>query len=47
MIPANKTGHGNLDRNEKLRVCAYCRVSTNSLEQENSFESQINIIKKK
>ncbi|WP_242652577.1 recombinase family protein [Desulfofarcimen acetoxidans] len=30
-----------LPQNAKKRACAYCRVSTDSKEQENSYESQI------
>jgi len=33
---------GGKNRQEKLRVCAYCRVSTDADEQENSLENQIN-----
>ena len=33
-----------LAHNAKKRACAYCRVSTDSKEQENSYESQIAII---
>ena len=29
----------------KKRVCAYCRVSTDSREQHNSFEAQMNYYK--
>ena len=38
---------GRIDRktgnvyNERLRVCAYCRVSTDSEEQKNSYDSQL------
>lgn len=34
----DKTGH--LVK-PKLRVCAYCRVSTNDLDQQNSYEFQV------
>ena len=30
-----------LAQNAKKKACAYCRVSTDSKEQENSYESQI------
>ena len=30
-----------VDRDKKLRVCAYCRVSTSAEEQENSLENQM------
>lgn len=32
---------------DRLRVCAYCRVSTGDEEQINSYESQKNIMMKK
>lgn len=32
---------GNREQKRKLRVCAYCRVSTDADEQENSLENQI------
>ena len=32
---------GNREQKKKLRVCAYCRVSTDADEQENSLENQI------
>ena len=32
---------------EKLRVAAYCRVSTDSDEQETSFETQVEVYEKK
>ena len=44
---------GRIDRktgniyNERLRVCAYCRVSTDSEEQKNSYESQLKYYKEK
>lgn len=31
-----------LPENSKRRVCAYCRVSTDNVAQESSFESQVN-----
>ncbi len=44
-----KASKGNLRNNKnpghKLRVCAYCRVSTNSNEQHDSFISQVNYYK--
>ena len=30
-----------LPKNSKRRVCAYCRVSTDNVAQESSFESQV------
>lgn len=36
---------GGKNRQEKLRVCAYCQVSTDAEEQENSLENQINYYK--
>lgn len=44
---------GRIDRktgnvfNERLRVCAYCRVSTDSEEQKNSYDSQLKYYKEK
>ena len=32
---------GNGRQKKKLKVCAYCRVSTDADEQENSLENQI------
>ena len=32
---------GNSRQKRKLKVCAYCRVSTDADEQENSLENQI------
>ena len=32
---------GRQEQEKKLRVCAYCRVSTDADEQENSLENQI------
>ena len=44
-----KASKGNLRNNKnpghKLRVCAYCRVSTNTDEQHDSFTSQVNYYK--
>ena len=44
-----KASKGNLRNNKnpghKLRVCAYCRVSTNTNEQHDSFTSQVNYYK--
>ena len=44
MIPASKRAgnRGAEDASSKLRVAAYCRVSTDSEEQETSYEAQIN-----
>jgi len=38
-IPAKTTVE--LKNNKKERVCAYCRVSTDSDEQEHSYEHQV------
>ena len=52
-IQVIKKKEGRIDRtngiviNTRLRVTAYCRVSTGDEEQLNSYESQKNIIKKK
>ena len=42
MIPA-KTRRGNIEKEEKpkLRVAAYCRVSTDTDEQATSYEAQV------
>ena len=39
VIPARRNAHGS-DKPRKLRVCAYCRVSTGSEEQASSYEMQ-------
>ena len=39
VIPARRNAHGS-DNPRKLRVCAYCRVSTGSEEQASSYEMQ-------
>ena len=45
VIPARKTAKGvPLASQQKLRVAAYCRVSTDSDEQATSYDAQINII---
>lgn len=44
VIPAKKRAHqaaGTSDRPVKLRVAAYCRVSTDMEEQESSYEAQV------
>ena len=44
VIPANKkrrsNGKGSAQEEQKLRVAAYCRVSSEKEEQENSFEQE-------
>ena len=40
-IPANPTLGDLRKRKRKLRVAAYCRVSTEEEEQQNSFEVQV------
>lgn len=43
LIPANKIATGNVSSEKpKIRVAAYCRVSTEQDEQLNSFENQVN-----
>lgn len=43
VIPARKSlGTSSTEEKPKLRVAAYCRVSTDSEEQAESFESQVN-----
>lgn len=37
---------GNSRQKRKLKVCAYCRVSTDADEQENSLETRSGIMKK-
>ena len=41
-IPANPLLGDLRKRKKKLRVAAYCRVSTEEEEQQNSFEVQVN-----
>ena len=41
-IPANPALRDFRKRKQKLRVAAYCRVSTEEEEQQNSFEVQVN-----
>ena len=41
VIPANPTLLQNQTQKRKLRVAAYCRVSTEEEEQQNSFEVQV------
>ena len=40
-IPANPVFHNVRKTRRRLRVAAYCRVSTEEEEQQNSFEVQI------
>lgn len=42
VIPANPMLADLRKRKHKLRVAAYCRVSTEEEEQQNSFEVQVN-----
>lgn len=43
MIPATKKVNSeNSDNYHQLRVAAYCRVSTEQEEQQNSYQTQIN-----
>ena len=37
-----ETNSSNINENSKLRVCAYCRVSSSREEQLNSFDAQVN-----
>lgn len=42
MIPANKQANSDVkDKYHQLRVAAYCRVSTEQEEQQNSYQVQI------
>ena len=40
VIPAKEETAQELEKKKNLRVAAYCRVSTNSEEQLNSYENQ-------
>ena len=40
VIPAKEESAQELEKKKNLRVAAYCRVSTNSEEQLNSYENQ-------
>lgn len=41
MIPANKQTFGSMNMTKRLNVAAYCRVSTDQEEQQNSYKVQI------
>ena len=41
MIPANKQTFGSMNMTKRLNVAAYCRVSTDQEEQQNSYQVQI------
>ena len=49
VIPARRQVGNNVKKADqpKLRVAAYCRVSTDSDEQETSYEAQVNVVSAK